>query len=162
MLSMVIRYLINLMKKILAIVALVAATISQTSAQSAVVLTHYYSIKDALVASNPTLAASNAGELKKSLGSLEQNGLSEASRNSLLKEVNQIAGSKDIKAQRAAFTDLSNAMMILAKTEKLSTQPVYKLYCPMKKSYWLSNEKVVKNPYYGASMLTCGKVEGTI
>jgi hypothetical protein len=36
------------------------------------------------------------------------------------------------------------------------------MYCPMKKSNWLSNEKTVKNPYYGSAMLTCGEVTGTI
>lgn len=35
---------------------------------------------------------------------------------------------------------------------------VYYQYCPMKKAYWLSMEKEIKNPYYGSSMLTCGKV----
>ncbi|MAQ74933.1 MAG: hypothetical protein CL613_01215 [Aquimarina sp.] len=31
----------------------------------------------------------------------------------------------------------------------------------MKKAYWLSKEKDIKNPYYGSSMLTCGKVAET-
>lgn len=153
------------MKKILFIVALVAATISQTSAQKATatpILAGYYDIKDALTAGNAAQAASKAEELKSLLNALEQGALWEANRNSLLKEASQISASKDIKAQRIAFSALSNAMLSLAKTEKLSTEPVYKLYCPMKKSYWLSKEKVVKNPYYGISMLTCGKVEGSL
>jgi len=32
----------------------------------------------------------------------------------------------------------------------------------MKKSSWLSNDTSIKNPYYGSSMLTCGKVTGTL
>jgi len=32
----------------------------------------------------------------------------------------------------------------------------------MKKAVWLSNEKAIKNPYYGSQMLTCGKVVETI
>jgi hypothetical protein len=28
--------------------------------------------------------------------------------------------------------------------------------------YWLSSEAVIKNPYYGKAMLTCGKVTETI
>jgi hypothetical protein len=32
----------------------------------------------------------------------------------------------------------------------------------MKKANWLSNEKQVKNPYYGSAMLNCGKVVDTI
>jgi hypothetical protein len=32
----------------------------------------------------------------------------------------------------------------------------------MKKAYWLSPDKAIKNPYYGSAMLTCGKVTETI
>jgi hypothetical protein len=32
----------------------------------------------------------------------------------------------------------------------------------MKKSYWLSADEAIKNPYYGNMMLTCGKVSETI
>jgi hypothetical protein len=155
------------MKKVLFIVALFAATVSQSfsqniNIQSTPILIQYFSIKDALVTGNAALGASRAEDLQKSISSLEPKALTETSRIILLKEVSQISASKDINAQRAAFANLSSALLALAKTEKLSTKPVYQLYCPMKKSYWLSSEKVVKNPYYGSSMLNCGKVEGTI
>lgn len=155
------------MKKILFIAALITATVSQsfgqnTALQSTDILTLYYNIKDALVTGNTALAVSKAKEFEKSMGSIGQNALPEAIRNSLTNEANQISSSKDVKVQRAAFANLSNALLSVAKTEKISTQPVYQLYCPMKKSYWLSSEKAVKNPYYGSSMLTCGEVVGTI
>ncbi|RYF87461.1 MAG: DUF3347 domain-containing protein, partial [Chitinophagaceae bacterium] len=44
---------------------------------------------------------------------------------------------------------------------KLSSQPIYLQYCPMKKASWLSSEKQIRNPYYGSSMLTCGEVTET-
>jgi hypothetical protein len=50
----------------------------------------------------------------------------------------------------------------MAKGVKLSSEPIYQQYCPMKKAAWLSNESAVKNPYYGSSMLTCGNVTDTI
>jgi hypothetical protein len=31
-----------------------------------------------------------------------------------------------------------------------------------KGAFWISKEKGVKNPYYGKSMLTCGKVTETL
>ena len=44
--------------------------------------------------------------------------------------------------------------------------PVYYQFCPManggKGANWLSKENAVKNPYYGAQMMTCGKVVETI
>jgi len=45
---------------------------------------------------------------------------------------------------------------------KLSDAPLYQQYCPMKKSYWLSKDAAIKNPYYGKQMLTCGKVSDTL
>ncbi len=155
------------MKKILFIAALIATTVSQsfgqnTSLKPTALITQYYNIKDALVTGNTALAASKAKELEESISSVEQNALKEESRNSLIREANHISASKDIKTQRAAFSNLSNTLLTISKTEKISSQTIYQLYCPMKKSYWLNSEKAVKNPYYGSSMLTCGKVVGTI
>jgi len=31
-----------------------------------------------------------------------------------------------------------------------------------KGGYWLSNEKAIKNPYYGESMMACGEIKETI
>jgi len=53
-------------------------------------------------------------------------------------------------------------MYALAKAVKLTADPVYYTYCPMKKAYWLSSEPTIKNPYFGNAMLTCGKVEETL
>jgi hypothetical protein len=56
-------------------------------------------------------------------------------------------------------------MYELLKVSKLET-PVYYQFCPMAKggkgANWLSKESAIKNPYYGAQMLTCGKVVETI
>jgi hypothetical protein len=32
-------------------------------------------------------------------------------------------------------------------------------YCPMVKKSWLQREEQVRNPYYGAQMLTCGELK---
>ncbi|MEO5999972.1 MAG: hypothetical protein ABIN89_24245 [Chitinophagaceae bacterium] len=70
--------------------------------------------------------------------------------------------SKDINKQRDFFADFSLNFLSLAKTVKISEQPVYEVYCPMKKMYWLSNDTSIRNPYYGMAMLTCGNITGTI
>jgi hypothetical protein len=88
--------------------------------------------------------------------------ISEGNINALLKDATPISETKDIKVQREHFTNLSNNMASLAKSVKLTTEPIYQAYCPMKKANWLSNDKAIKNPYYGSAMLTCGKVVETI
>ena len=157
------------MKKIFFIVALIATTFIQVFAQDMAtapkphqLLTQYYSIKDALVAGNANLGATKAEEFLRVANGIDYKVISEGNINALVKDATSISETKDIKKQRRQFANLSNNMIALAKSMKLSDQPVYETYCPMKKAYWLSNSKTIKNPYYGSSMLTCGKVTETI
>ena len=160
------------MKKIFLMVAIVATSLVQTvfaqndqenrHTQTAAILPLYYNIKDALVGGDANLASSKANELVTVLNTPEAKKVTGSNGEDLLKQVGKIAESKDLKIQRENFANLSTTMVALAKNSKLSDDPVYQLYCPMKKANWLSNSKTVKNPYYGSSMLTCGKVVETI
>ncbi len=158
------------MKKIFLLVALFATTIVQaTFAQehtghntNASVLASYYSLKNALVSGDAALANEKALELTKSIESADSKIIGDKDKAELSKHAAMLAKTKDIKAQREHFAPLSLSMIALAKSGKLSTEPIYVQYCPMKKSSWLSSEKPVKNPYYGSAMLTCGKVSETI
>jgi hypothetical protein len=76
----------------------------------------------------------------------------------LLKATEKLSKASDLEKQRTAFNDVSTAMWKLVKVSDKVNEAVYYQYCPMKKAYWVSNEKEIKNPYYGPSMLTCGKV----
>ncbi len=160
---------IKSMKKILLMLALTAAVFTQSSfaqdstkTQPAQLLKSYYNLKDALVGSNATLAAANADELVKAINNTGKQTIDNDARASLLKDADAIAQSKDIKVQREKFATLSNNMFELAKAVKLSAEPVYQQYCPMKKASWLSNDMAIKNPYYGNAMLTCGSVKTTL
>lgn len=157
------------MKKIFLMLALIVTAFSQnsfaqdsTKTQPAQILNAYYKLKDALVSSNAPLAAANADELVKAINGTDKQTVNDDARASLLKDANVIFQSKDIKLQREKFATLSNNMFELAKTIKLSAEPVYQQYCPMKKASWLSNDKAIKNPYYGNAMLTCGSVKTTL
>ncbi|MBN8833689.1 MAG: hypothetical protein ABS68_09125 [Niastella sp. SCN 39-18] len=124
-------------------------------------LTFYYNIKDALAADNATVASAKAAEFVKTANSIDYKVISEGNIHALLKDAGRISETKDIKQQRNLFANLSTNMSAVAKAVKLTDQPVFQQYCPMKKAYWLSSEKTIKNPYYGSSMLTCGKVTET-
>jgi Protein of unknown function (DUF3347) len=125
-------------------------------------LSQYYNIKDALVAGNGNLTSAKAEEFIKTANSIDYKIISEGNINALLKDATPISETKDIKMQREHFANLSNNMATLAKAVKLSGEPIYQQYCPMKKANWLSNDKAIKNPYYGNAMLTCGKIVETI
>ena len=157
------------MKRILFLVAIIAtAFVQQTFAQdntkvtSPQLLTAYYQLKDNLVKSNPAATAASANVLVQSINDVDKEILKDDVKTSMLKDASAIAQTADIKIQREKFSSLSNNMFELAKSVKLSSEPVYQQYCPMKKASWLSNDKAIKNPYYGSAMLTCGSVKTTL
>lgn len=129
----------------------------------------YYSIKDALVTGKADIAATKAGEFVKAINGIDMKALSEADH-TIFMSLNEklafgaehIAESKDIAHQRDHFKTFSDNLLTLAKAVKLSANPVYQQYCPMKKAAWLSSETAIKNPYYGSAMLTCGSIKATL
>ena len=158
------------MKKLFLFVALIATAFTQKSfaqdttnqAQLSQLLNSYYQVKNALIEGNSTTAALEAEAFLKTANGISNRTISEGSRNALVKDASVISDSKDLKKQREVFANFSINMYALAKSLKLTTEPIYYQYCPMKKAYWLSSDKAVKNPYYGSAMLTCGKVTETI
>ncbi len=136
-------------------------TFAQDSLKSEIspILSSYYKIKDALVKSNINAAAVNSAEFLKAINDTEKTLIPLAFKNSLVNDAVIISQSNDIKVQREKFATLSASLFALAKTIKLSAEPIYQLNCPMKKAIWLSDNKAVKNPYYGSAMLTCGSVK---
>jgi len=157
-------------KKVLLLIALIATAFAQTgfaqhehtTDKAPGLLPSYYNVKDALVTGDAALAATKAAELVRAIADTDEKTINKSAKESLLKHAGMIAASKDIKNQREHFQAVSEDVIALTKTAKLSDAPAYQMYCPMKKSNWLSSEKTVKNPYYGSAMLTCGKVVGTI
>lgn len=132
-------------------------------------LPSYYGIKDALVNSDANAAASKAAEFAKTIKAVDMKALSKTDmtvfmslQDKLAEDASHIAGNKDVKHQREHFASLSTNLFTLAKGVKLSSEPLYYDYCPMKKAYWLSGDAAIKNPYFGSAMLTCGKVTETL
>lgn len=117
-------------------------------------LNNYISVKNALITGDNKTALQAANTLYQSVkseGSFAQKG-------DLLSATEKLSKAGSIEKQRAVFNEVSTIMWTLIKAAPKVNHEVYYQYCPMKKSYWLSNEKTIKNPYYGSSMLTCGKV----
>ena len=133
------------------------------------ILGNYYQLKDALVSGDPTAAAIAAGELLKAINAVDMKSMTTtdhlafmALEDKLAFDARHISESKDINHQREHFQSLSANLFKLATKVKLSSQPIYEEYCPMKKAYWLSGDTAIRNPYFGSSMPTCGKVTATL
>lgn len=148
------------MKQFFLLAALLVATIAnqaQTADQTSAIVAQYMLVKDALVASDPANAATQANLLLKNL--------SAAKLESLKKDTKAIADSKDLKKQRDAFASLSEKLYTAVKAEKPAAT-IYYQHCPMynsgKGGNWLSLETEIKNPFYGDMMLNCGSTTDTI
>lgn len=148
-----------------------AASSSGTSPLKAV-FDQYFAIKDALVKTDANTAGLKAEALLGAIRAVEMEKLSPAEHTAwmaavkeLTAKVSNIAKSKNVDLQRQAFSSLSANMYALAKVTK-QAEPVYYQHCPMynsgKGANWLSKENAVKNPFYGAKMLTCGSTVETL
>jgi hypothetical protein len=140
------------------VLIVVGSVSAQEKAAAVNPLQAYYEVKDALISSNASVAGTKATALINAIKANEKTNASKVLRDKILFDAEHIAESKDIEHQRDHFTSLSTDFYALVKAVKLSDKPVYYAYCPMKKSYWLSESEAIKNPYYGSKMLTCGKV----
>ena len=130
-------------------------------------LTAYYSVKDALVATDAAKAKTGATALVTALGNVDATKLSAADKNALATAKTKaaiISKSSDVDAQREQFEGLSSSMITLAKATKPAK--TYVQFCPMaadgKGASWLSDKREVRNPYYGDKMLKCGSVKEEI
>ncbi len=79
----------------------------------------------------------------------------------LTTDAKNISESKDIIEQRDLFKSLSKNMYEVIKVSEPDVT-IYYQFCPMQDANWLSMDSTVKNPYYGAQMLSCGNTVETI
>lgn len=146
------------MKKIVLALAVIFFGHSVYSQHTDALLSSYFNVKNALVSGNGKAASEGIASFSQAL----EAGAAFSQKAALLKAAEKLnKAGNSLERQRAAFNDVSTLMWKLVKDSDDVDQSVYYQYCPMKKTYWLSEDKEIKNPYYGSSMLTCGKVTET-
>lgn len=137
----------------------------------------YYSLKDALVASDTSKANAASRELVTYADSLKINEITGDSTG-MIKETAKtftgtISGSAQalvkeptLDAKRKEFEMISDALYTLTQTVRYGGEKIYYQYCPMafdnRGAYWLSNQPVIRNPYFGDEMLECGEVKDSL
>lgn len=133
----------------------------------------YINLKNALVETNAALASESARMLSQTAKEFNFEPLQPDARVFLEEKVasieeraEAISGSTDVEQQREYFYPLSQDIYSLIKSFNVRNEPVYYQYCPMAfddvGAYWLSNEKQIRNPYFGDVMLKCGEVKEII
>lgn len=137
------------------------------------IVDHYLHVKNALANDDAGEATSGAKAMRDAIGSLdkslltsEQKAAYDPNEEELKEHAEHIAKNGDnIKHQRSHFVMMSEVVYELVKNFGAG-RPVYHDHCPMARdnqgAMWLSEVKEIKNPYFGAEMFKCGRVEEVI
>ena len=140
-------------------------------------LSSYYSLKDALVASDSikaNLAASqllvNADSLKIDEIKGDTSGMIKETAATFTSTIHSSAEAlqkeTSLEEKRKDFEMITDALWSLTRTVKYDGAKVYYNFCPMafnnKGAYWMSNSSKIQNPYFGEKMLECGSVEDSV
>lgn len=143
---------------------------NETKAELEKVIDAYLQVKDALVKDDKLGTDKAIGLMSEKVAAvipskLEGKGL-EAWKNhqslyqAKLKEMRHI---KDLENKRSYFSHISEIMYCTIKSFGLKQGNLFAIFCPMafdgKGAYWISDSKIVQNPYLGTKMPTCGDVK---
>lgn len=133
----------------------------------------YFDLKDALVNDDAVLALKQAQKMASYLKEIDRSAIKKENQEiwskvseELSKSLQQILTQKELEGIRKEFIAVSEKMIFLAQNFDASENPMYIQHCPMantnKGADWLSLHQLIKNPYFGSSMLSCGEVIDTI
>jgi len=122
----------------------------------------YIVLENYLIESNLNGAKESASQLVILFERLKEESDQKTLINEIIASAKTIAKSGNLEQQRNEFAKLSESFWKLIKANKSFQNKAYYNYCPMKKAYWISESKDIRNPFYGKQMLQCGNVKESI
>ncbi|UII27347.1 efflux RND transporter periplasmic adaptor subunit [Fulvivirga maritima] len=133
------------------------------------IIKQYFLVKNALVNDDFNQAQAETKSLQQTVNNVEMEVFEGDAHmiwmkyvKSLKTSIEAMAESKDIDQLREKFILVSKNIIALTQQMKPESSTLYVQHCPMADNNqgadWLSAEKEVKNPYFGAFMLSCGEV----
>lgn len=127
------------------------------------VLLAYLKVKDALVASDAPQTVVSAKATLEALNAIPTSNLGKMEKehfNASIKMLEAIAAKTNLNNQRSHFVLLNEHLVALVSAFSTLENTLYVQQCPMANNnqgaVWLSVEKDIRNPYFGAAMLKCG------
>jgi Cu(I)/Ag(I) efflux system membrane fusion protein len=132
----------------------------------------YFQVKNGLVKDNFPDAQKSLALIDQSLSKVNMSLVKDQAHDKWMEMMKGIKDSrskmgsaKEIEEARKHFSMLSFHILEMTETFGINKEVVYKDYCPMafgdQGAYWLSEQKDITNPYFGAAMLSCGEVKQT-
>ncbi|MGM0613004.1 MAG: efflux RND transporter periplasmic adaptor subunit [Bacteroidota bacterium] len=133
----------------------------------------YIKMKNSFVDTDPDKVNEHANQLQNSLEDIDMSLLEGEAHMQWMdhlevieKDLNTIAESSDIEVQREAFVTFNPAFYKAVKAFGLIDVEAYYQFCPMANddngAYWISEQKEIRNPYFGDEMMSCGENKDTI
>lgn len=130
----------------------------------------YIDLKNALVESNSSLANDKAANVLASLGMIKMELLDGEAHelwmkynNAIKAHATMITETRDLAEQREQFSFLSDALINSLQAFGTDGETYFVQHCPMAKDNqgadWISDEKAIRNPYFGDKMMKCGSVK---
>ena len=147
-------------------------TPSQFKKQLNVLAKAYFDLKDALVETDATSAATTTETFLAQLGKVNMSLVKGDAHlywmdqlNGMKGHAEQIRKEEDIEKQRTQFYFLSELMIQTLEAFGHEGDTFYIQHCPMamdnEGANWISTEEQIRNPYFGDKMMKCGSVTGT-
>ncbi len=133
----------------------------------------YMALKDALVNTDSLASVKAAEGILDKLNQVDMTLLKGDAHSYWMKQLKameahgaKISETELIEEQRAQFDFLSQSFVKTIKVFGVPKDTYYVQHCPMafenQGADWVSNEKEIKNPYFGEKMLKCGIVKDSI
>lgn len=117
------------------------------------ILASYLQIQEALSADSLEHVAASASAIASRFPSVEMGA------DAVLAPALVLQRAADLASARVAFGRLGDGLLTaLRETNTPLAADVKVAYCPMAKKYWLQKGADVRNPFYGKSMLDCGRI----
>ncbi len=110
----------------------------------------YLAIQTALVNDDLSPVGEAATTLRRGASALGADG------EAIAEAASKAAAATTLEAARAAFGDLSVAIIAYADKTKQSVDGAIVAFCPMANKSWVQADGAIANPYYGKAMATCG------
>lgn len=134
------------------------------------VFSAYVELKEAFVDSDAEEVQTEAAQTKDALAEVDMKLVSGVAHNDWMTyltpmqtALSEIQSADDIEEQRKLFSTLSDNLYKSVKAFGLGGKEAFYEFCPMalnnEGAYWLSDQKKIRNPYFGDKMLTCGEVK---
>ncbi len=142
---------------------------SESAGLLSAALPYYLSASRALSQEDPHAAAENLERFKSELEKvLSENSTGERAQG-IVNDIQTLRDGlqktdHDLDFLRTQFSGVSNVLKKIFETyEYKEDLKLYLMFCPMafgnQGGYWLQDSQEVKNPYFGAKMLTCGEIK---